>query len=120
MIINDKIPFVVFSYDEKGNTVTKLTADCMYKDYRSMSCSINRSAGKDRIELYQKLPGAMGDTVYIGYISIDEDIRNTCTLYRLGIDNDRRIFAEFGINEGSRDDAQFVPQFPKRYLEIED
>ena len=120
VVIKDRIPLSIFSRDTDGNAVTKLTADCVYKSYRSLVCGLNKEQFEsNKINIYQKMSGENEDIVYIGYIPINEEIKNSCTLYRLGIDTERKIFAEFGEVEGNKNDAVFVPHGDKQYLKIE-
>ena len=120
IIIEDSIPFDIFSRDSKGNAVTKLKADCRYPSYRSLEYSLHHDLIQSgKIKIYQKLPSEAGEVVYIGYIPINDDIKNNCSLYRLGINTNREIFAEFGINQGNKNDASFVSLYAE-YLKIDD
>lgn len=120
IIIEDSIPFDIFSRDSNGNAVTKLKADCRYPSYRSLEYSLHHDLIQSgKIKVYQKLPSETGEVVYIGYIPINDDIKNNCSLYRLGINTNREIFAEFGINQGNKNDAAFVSLYSE-YLKIDD
>lgn len=118
--IKDKIPFTIFTKDSSGNAAIKLKADCAYKSYRSLECCIESShILSKKIEVFQKMPDESGENVYIGYIPLESDIADKCTLYRLGIEQDRKVFAEFGVVEGNKNDASFIPYGEKQYLEID-
>lgn len=120
VIIQDRIPLKIFSKDPEGKAVTKLTADCVYKSYHSSECSLNKGQFESKkIDIFQKLPDENSDIVYIGYIPINDEVRNSCTLYRLGIDTDRKVFAEFGVVKGNKNDAVFEPRCEKQYLKFE-
>lgn len=118
--VKDKIPFTIFTKDSSGKAVTKLKADCAYKSYRSLEYGIDGThIASNRIEVFQKMPDESGDNVYIGYIPVESEVVGNCTLYRLGIEQDRKVFAEFGLIEGDKNNAVFVPYGMKQYLEID-
>lgn len=118
LFIKDKIPFTVFTKDLEGKPVTKLMADCVYKSYRSPEYPLD-SIKFDSIEVFQKMPDDSDEIVSLGSIPLDDDIRKNCSLYRLGIDPDRRVFIEFGVINGNKNDAVFSAVGDRKYLEID-
>ena len=95
--IKDRIPFLVYSKDEKNKECTKISLDVCYKDYASALAPLTKVMKKNRkIEIYQKIYGEDDKEVYLGDIQIDDEIVNNATLYRLTVDKHRNIKAEFG------------------------
>jgi hypothetical protein len=73
----------------------------------------------EKLEVYQIMPDGTGDEVSLGAIELESWVLEQCTLYRLGIDKDRRVFAEFGVIEGNKTNAVFEVIGDKKYLEID-
>lgn len=118
--IKDKIPFTIFTKDSSGKMITKLMADCSYKSYRSLEGIIDANHLKEnRIDVYQKMPDENGTEIYIGYIELDNSIVENCKYFKLGINSDRKVFAEFGNIEGNKNNAEFVTAGEKKYLRID-
>lgn len=115
-IIKDKIPFRIFTRNSDNKSVTKINADCSYKNYHSLPYPVEEFQIKNgRIDVYQSLEDENNETVYIGYIPLRYDIKNKGYSYRLGVDVNRNIFSEFGTIEGNKNDADFVSQ-TKEYM----
>lgn len=95
--IKDRIPFVVYSKDEHNKECSKISLDVCYKDSSSPLAPLTKvMKEKKKIEIYQKIYGEDDKEVYLGDIHIDDDIVNNATLYRLTVDKQRNIKAEFG------------------------
>ena len=94
--IKDRIPFLIYSKDEKNKECTKISLDACYKNYASALAPLTKVMKKNKkIEIYQKIYGENDKEVYLGDIKIDDEIANNATLYRLTVDKHRNIKAEF-------------------------
>lgn len=94
--IKDRIPFLVYSKDEKEKVCTKICMDVCYKGCSSPWTNINESVKtKECIGVYQKIYDEDEKEVYLGEIEIEKNILDVATLYRLIVDEKRNIYAEF-------------------------
>ncbi len=109
IIIKDKIPFQVYSKNASGAPVTKVSADCSQDGYRSQAIGFSdKQKETGRIEIFQKLYDEVGSEVYIGYVPFSDETVKGCNLYRLGIDKQTGVFAEFCLTKGKKNEAEFV------------
>lgn len=109
--IRDKIPFRIFTRNSDNKVVTKFNADCTYKNYNSLPYPLEENQIKSsRIDVYQSLEDDNDEVVFIGYIPVTDKVRSKGYSYRLGVDKNRNVFAEFGLVEGNKNDAKFVPK----------
>lgn len=108
-IIKDKIPFHIYTKNSENRSVTMINADCTYKSYYSLPYQLEQyHISNGRIDVFQVLDDEKKEEIYIGYIPIDASNMNQGYSYRLGVDKNRNVYAEFGLIEGSKNDAEFV------------
>ena len=94
--IKDRIPFVVYSKDEKEKVCTRISMDVCYKGCSSPWANISEAIKrKECIGVYQKIHGEDEKEVYLGEIKLDKDILEVATLYRLVVDEKRNVYVEF-------------------------
>lgn len=120
MEIRNKIPFKIFSKDSEDNHSTLLMADCTYKSYHSQFGVLNDvHKGNGRVDIFQQIYDESKTVIYIGYIPLTDRIISDYPIYRLGIDTDRQIYAEFGVVEGDKRNAEFKSCAGKQYMKID-
>lgn len=91
--INDKIPFFVYSKNSMGGKETQLdsSSGCT-SPYAPLIDSIKQDG---TIAVYQTIFGEDEKEVYLGDIELDDEIRKYATLYKLSVDDNKKIVATF-------------------------
>lgn len=98
IMIKEKIPFVVYTKNDSGKIQTKITKNDFYKDYFSNYAGITKKMKEDKkISVYQTIFGEEDKEVYLGDISLSDEIIGQADLYKLKVDRNREIEAVFGI-----------------------
>lgn len=98
IIIKERIPFVIYTKDDSGRVVTKLTKNDCYKDYFSAYAGITDKMRETRhISVYQTIFGEEEKEVYLGDVMLDDEIVRDATLYKLKVDQHRNIQIVFGL-----------------------
>ncbi len=91
--IKDKIPFFVYSKDNNGNIATRLDINSgCNSPYAVLSDSMKEDG---QISIYQTIYGIEDKEVFLGVIKLNDEIKEWASLYRLSVDNNRKISADF-------------------------
>ncbi len=93
VLIEDKIPFLVYSKNAKDEKQTKvdISSRCS-SPYASLDDLMRQ---KGMIAIYQTIYGEAEKEVYLGDIEIDDEIKEYATLYKLAMDEKGNIVAIF-------------------------
>ena len=105
--IDDRIPFMVYSKDEKGRKWTKVRNDSFASGAPAPWAKLTDTMKENRkIQLYQNIFEDKDKEVYLGDVFLSDEIAANAKFYRIAIGKRHNISVEFGAGE-IKDDGDY-------------